>query len=423
MAEVHHHDVLIVGARLAGAATAMLLARAGRRVLVVDQAREGSDTLSTHAFMRGGVIQLSRWGLLDEVRAAAPAVRRTVIRYGGDETVVDIRPTPHVDALYAPRRTTLDPLLVAAARRAGAEVRFGVRVTGLLRDASGRVVGARARDRAGTELELRAHLTVGADGLDSLVAREVEAPVDVAGTHATALVGGYFSGLDVDGYQWLYGDGPDRGRDPDRRRAGLRLDRRAVDRFGELRTLPGHGFGHVLARVAPDWHDRLQGTRQHGPLRGFAGRPGHLRRAWGDGWALVGDAGSFKDPLSTHGMTDALRDAELLADAILEGTRTDLRDRRRARRAGRLPAAPGRADPRPVHQGRRGGVLRLGPRRPARPARRSEPGDAGRGRPPARPTWAPDVWHVIEQSGYARIADGRVRRLDLVCTGFVPEAS
>jgi flavin-dependent dehydrogenase len=331
MAEVHQHDVLIVGARLAGAATAMLLARAGRRVLVVDQAREGSDTLSTHAFMRGGIIQLSRWGLLDEIRAAAPAVRRTVIRYGGDETVVDIRPTPHVDALYAPRRTTLDPLLVAAARRAGAEVRFGVRVTGLLRDASGRVIGARARDRAGSPLELRAHLTVGADGIDSLVAREVEAPIDVAGTHATALVGGYFSGLEVQGYQWLYGDGLTGGVIPTDGGQVCAWVGVPSNRFDELRRLPGHGFGEVLARVAPDWHDRLQGTRQHGPLRGFAGRPGHLRRAWGDGWALVGDAGSFKDPLSTHGMTDALRDAELLADAILEGTRTgDDRDEREA---------------------------------------------------------------------------------------------
>ena len=83
-------DVIVVGARVAGAATAMLLARAGLRVLCVDRARYGSDTLSTHALMRGGVLQLQRWGLLDAVVAAGtPPVRRTVFHYG-DEAVAGV---------------------------------------------------------------------------------------------------------------------------------------------------------------------------------------------------------------------------------------------------------------------------------------------------------------------------------------------
>jgi 2-polyprenyl-6-methoxyphenol hydroxylase-like FAD-dependent oxidoreductase len=317
------YDVLIVGARVAGAATAMLLARAGARVLVVDQAREGSDVLSTHAFMRGGVIQLSRWGLLDDLRAAGtPPVRRTVIRYGEREEVVGIKPMPHCDALYAPRRTTLDPLLVDAARRAGAEVRFGMRVTGLLRAPSGRVTGVRARDRDGGDLELRARITVGADGIRSTVAREVAAPVEVQGTHATAFIGGYVSEVEADGYQWLYGERVAGGiipTDHGQVCAWVGVPSPAFERY---RRLPDLGFHELFHGLAPDWHARIRAGHQHGPWRGFAGHPGYLRRAWGEGWALVGDAGYFKDPLSTHGMTDALRDAELLANALREAVRS-----------------------------------------------------------------------------------------------------
>ena len=116
----------MVGARVAGASTALLLARAGLRVLCLDRGRYGSDTLSTHALMRGGALQLRRWGLLDAlVAAGTPAVRRSVFHYGGDPVPCPIRPAAGVDALYAPRRTVLDPLIVDAARAAGAEVRFG----------------------------------------------------------------------------------------------------------------------------------------------------------------------------------------------------------------------------------------------------------------------------------------------------------
>lgn len=321
------HDVVIVGARVAGAATGLLLARAGLDVLVVDQAREGSDTLSTHALMRGGVIQLSRWGLIDDLRAAGtPPVRRTVIRYGEREEVIEIHPTPHCDALYAPRRTTLDPLLAAAARDAGADVRFGVRANDVSRDATGRVTGIVATDRAGRRLDLRARVTIGADGVRSRVARAVEAPVLVRGRHASALVGGYVEGLEVDGYQWLYGEGMTGGIIPtDHGRACVWLGVAARD-FDRLRRSPDRGFGDLLPQLAPDWAERLRHARWVEPRRGFAGIPGFQRQAWGPGWALVGDAGYFKDPLSTHGMTDALRDAELLADAILCGSADPARE-------------------------------------------------------------------------------------------------
>ena len=138
--------MVIAGARCAGAATAMLLARQGARVLLLDRSRYGADTLSTHALMRGGVHQLYRWGLLPRVIAAGtPTVRSATFHLPGGVSTVEIRPKHGVDGLYAPRRTVLDAILVDAALSAGADVRFGTSVTGLRRDRTGRVIGITGR--------------------------------------------------------------------------------------------------------------------------------------------------------------------------------------------------------------------------------------------------------------------------------------
>ena len=201
-------DVIIIGGRVAGASTALLLARAGLRVLVVERARRGSDTLSTHALMRGGVLQLHRWGLLDRVAATgAPPVRRVTFHYGHDSMPVTLKPYAGVDALYAPRRTVLDALLVGAAEEAGARFGFGLVMTDVARDRAGRVIGVVVRDHLGATWTERAGLVVGADGRTSLVARQVGAPTVVAGSHAAAYVYGYWPAADLDGYHWYYGDG------------------------------------------------------------------------------------------------------------------------------------------------------------------------------------------------------------------------
>jgi flavin-dependent dehydrogenase len=311
-------DVVVVGARTAGASTALLLARAGLRVLCVDRGRRGSDTVSTHALMRGGVLQLHRWGLLDAVVAAGtPAVRRTVFHYGAESTPVTIRPAFGVDALRAPRRTLLDRLLADAAVDAGVTVRFGTSVTGLLRDRDGRVAGVAIRDRSGATGAERAGLVVGADGRDSLLAAAVGAPVELAGRSSSAIVYGYWSDLPTDGYEWFYRPGASAGFIPtnDGLTCAFVGARPAVmDRLvaaggaaGAVRELAGRG---ALGA-------RLAAARRTGGLRHVRGRPALLRRCSGPGWALVGDAGYWKDPLSTHGMTDAMRDAELLARAVL----------------------------------------------------------------------------------------------------------
>src|SRR5215475_6770341 len=193
-----HFDVVVVGARPAGAATAMLLARHGRRVLMLDRDRYGTDTLSTHALMRGGVRLLSQWHLLDQIiSAGTPPVGRSRFDYGTDSVTVPIKPSPGVDALYAPRRTVLDRVLVDAARAAGAEVRFGVGVTGLLRNGAGRVIGVCGRNRDGSQVTVHAGLTVGADGIRSTIGAHAGAATLRTGRGASAITYGYWSELPV----------------------------------------------------------------------------------------------------------------------------------------------------------------------------------------------------------------------------------
>lgn len=311
-------DVIVVGARVAGASTALLLARAGLRVLCLDRARYGSDTLSTHALMRAGTLQLHRWGLLETMAAAGtPAVRRTVFHYGDDTVSVTIRPAAGVDALYAPRRTVLDRIIVDAAVEAGAVVRFGTAVTGLLHDDGGRVAGVATRDRDGSVRMEHAALIIGADGRHSLVADAVRSPVQAVGRAASAFLYGYWAGLTAGGYEWYYRPGFSAGVIPTN--DALTCVFVGAEPALVTRLIGDGGTEDAFARLAVDSSvaELVGGGRRVGTLRYMRGMPGRLRRSWGAGWALVGDSGSWKDPLSTHGITDALRDAELLARAVV----------------------------------------------------------------------------------------------------------
>jgi 2-polyprenyl-6-methoxyphenol hydroxylase-like FAD-dependent oxidoreductase len=173
-----------------------LLTSAGARVLVVDRGTLGSDTLSTSYLMRGAVTQLQRWGILPKLIAAGtPPVRVTHFHYATHSIAVEIRPGQGVDALFAPRRTVLDPLLVAAASQAGAEIRFGVRVEGLLRDESGRVRGVELARGHSQRESLTAGVVIGADGIRSSVARWVDAATYRVGQSGSSTIYGYFEGM------------------------------------------------------------------------------------------------------------------------------------------------------------------------------------------------------------------------------------
>src|SRR5215471_20004241 len=199
------YDVVIVGARCAGAATALVLARSGAKVLVVDRQAYGSDTMSTHALMRCAVIQLNHWGLIPRIVAAGtPAIRSTTFHYRDEAIPLDIKPGHGVDCLFAPRRTVLDRLLVDTAREAGAEVRHGIALSELQFASSGRIIGVSLRDAGGACMTVRSNIVIGADGRQSTVGQLVNAKAYVEGFNASGIVFGYYDRLDRDGSHWHF---------------------------------------------------------------------------------------------------------------------------------------------------------------------------------------------------------------------------
>jgi flavin-dependent dehydrogenase len=314
-------DVVVVGARCAGAATALLLARAGARVLVVDKGLYGTDTLSTHALMRGAVLQLHRWGVLPAIVAAeTPAVLSTRFAYTSQDVSVAIEPREGVHALYAPRRVVLDRVLVDAASASGAEFLFQSKATNLLRDVNGRGSGLAVETPHGA-LTIRANLVVGADGLHSAVARWVGAPEILTGRYATAVLYSYWQGVPSVGYEWHYAANASVGAIPTNDGAHCVFVSFPAEHLPRAPGANATEKYELLLRGFASLTPLLAGARRVDSVRGFGGQHGYLRRATGPGWALVGDAGYFKDPLTAHGITDALRDAELLARAVISASR------------------------------------------------------------------------------------------------------
>ena len=312
------YDVVVVGARAAGASTAMLIARRGLSVLAVDRSAYGSDTLSTHSLAGGGVLQLSRWGLLDPIRAAGtPVTSRVEFDYLGDRVSIDVPARGDVDGLYSPRRTLLDATIVDAAVAAGADVVHGVSMVGVLTDPTGRVDGVEL-DVDGRHQQVRARFVVGADGMRSRVARHVGAAVVREETMGATSSFAYFEGLRSDTIVTWFGLDRVVGVIPTNDGLACVWIGQSVDRFQRLakgRVAQAH---RTEIESVPELADQLGGRQPIGGHKSFLGSPGFLRQAWGPGWALVGDAGYFKDPISAHGITDALIGAELLSDAICD---------------------------------------------------------------------------------------------------------
>lgn len=317
----NRYDVIVAGGRVAGASTAMLLARAGLDVLVVDPVPAGRDTLSTHAIMRAGVLQLSRWGLLDEIgKAGTPVIDATTFHYGPETIRLEIEPRDGIDGLYAPRRTVLDKVLISSAAAAGATVVHGMAVRDLLRSDNGRIVGATLSGRGHVSQDIRATLVIGADGMNSRVRSLVGATATMSVPHSTACTYGYVSDLEMDGFHWYYAPEAAIGLIPTNDGETCVF---ASVRPGQLEQTGGSPLARLLHGVVETVSPELAETLANAPpirrVRGFAGAPSALYEGSGPGWALVGDAGYFKDPLTAHGISDALRDAELLARAVVSG--------------------------------------------------------------------------------------------------------
>ena len=314
------HDVIVVGARCAGAATAMLLAASGHEVVLVDRSEFPSDTLSTHAIDRSGVVQLNRWGLLPAVLdAGTPPIREVVFSSDGFSVARTVKDRLGVDMLVAPRRHVLDALLVDAAVAAGAHLLTGVTVDGVRRRYDGRVTGVRGR-ASGRAVELSAQYVVGADGLRSRIARSVDSvftEVRTAGSGATHYA--YFAG-EWPAMEYHLGDRLFAGVLPTNDGEACVWVCSPADEARRVRSAHqtiDAAFGAMVHGASPALAERLRNAAtRRSTIRGVIGLPNHLRHPVGNGWALVGDAGYHRDPITGHGISDTFRDAELLATSL-----------------------------------------------------------------------------------------------------------
>jgi 2-polyprenyl-6-methoxyphenol hydroxylase-like FAD-dependent oxidoreductase len=312
------YDVVIVGTRVAGAATAMLLARQGLRVLAVDRARFPSDTLSSHQVQVPGAALLHEWGLLDALTVAGTPATRTVTFDAGPAVLRGGYPSRDgVDALYSPRRTLLDSALVDAARNAGAEILEGFIVEDLL-TGDGRVTGVRGTVKGGPTREFRARVVVGADGKHSMVARSVGATEYRTRPATAGACYAYFSDLPVSGGE-VYAR-PDRMVGLWPTNDGLTIVFLAVPRgdFAALQSDMERQFRDRVSAVG-DLGSRLAAARRMEHHRGTIDLPNTFRTPYGPGWVLVGDAGLVMDPITGQGIGNALQDAAAVSDAIVAG--------------------------------------------------------------------------------------------------------
>jgi len=321
-------DAIVVGARCAGSSAAIALARAGRRVVALDRVAFPADTLSTHLIWPGGVAELQALGALQRVRAlGAPPLPRALAGAGALVIRGDYTPVDGIDHALCVRRPGLDAALVETARAVGAEVRERCAVTELVHD-RGRVAGVRYRDGDDRERELRAALVIGADGRRSTVARLVAAQRPYRERPSGRAC--FFAYWEDSRTEWRataaqWREGPELGTAfPCDDGLTLVLLQPPEARAGAFRTDLAGEYARTV-RSIPALVQRLEGCRQATKVRSATGIASYFRRSTGPGWALAGDAGHFKDPVTAQGIRDALRygrrlgevAAPLLEDSVL----------------------------------------------------------------------------------------------------------
>jgi len=312
------YDAIVVGARCAGAPTALLLARKGYKVLLLDRGSFPSDmAFSNHFVHQTGSSLLKRWGLLDRLAATnCPPILEDYFDYGPFTLTGKPTPSEGDTPAFAPRRKVLDPLLVEAAVEAGAELRENFSVQELLWE-DGRVTGVRGKVD-GKNISEKARITIGADGMFSTVAKAVQAQEYNTKPPLEGSWYAYWSGVPMKGWHlWLR---PHRVIFAYNTHDNLTLVGAAFvasDLLMVRDNVETH-YMQALSTCAPELAERLRGGRRESRFVGGA-IPGYMRKPYGPGWALVGDAGYQKDPCTASGISDAFRSAEGVAEAIDAG--------------------------------------------------------------------------------------------------------
>jgi flavin-dependent dehydrogenase len=312
------YDAIIVGARCAGAATALLLVRRGYRVLLVDRSAFPSDTISGHFILHGGTRKLAEWGLLAQVLdSGCPPVTHVASDWGDGMLAAEL-PTPDgLPACIGPRRVVLDAMLVEAVTAAGAELRERVVVDGLLSDGQ-QVTGIRGRTATGAAFAEQARIVIGADGKHSSIARLVGAPSYMEQPSMTCWYMAYWGDLPCAGLEMHWRSGRLIFVFPTHDQLTMVAVAWPHQEFARFRSDIDGNYRATLAQM-PALVDRLPDARQAERFVGMADLPNFFRRPYGPGWALVGDAGHHKDPTLARGISDAFCDADLLAEAVDAG--------------------------------------------------------------------------------------------------------
>ena len=312
-----NYDAIVVGARCAGSPTAMLLARKGYRVLLLDKATFPSDTMSTHMVHPPGVAALARWGLLERLEATGcPPVENYSFDFGPVTIAGSPQPIDGVARGYCSRRTVLDHLLVEAAAEAGAELREGFTVDEILAD-DGTVTGIRGHAKAGGAVTERGRVVIGADGRHSLVAKTVQPEQYNERRSHLAMYYAYWSGLPSGGFETTIRTENRRGWAAIPTHDDLTVVPFGwpVEEFHENRKdIEGNFF--ATTDFAPEFAERVRAAKRESKFIGSAELPGYFRKPFGPGWALIGDAAYHKNPITAMGINDAFRDAELMVGAL-----------------------------------------------------------------------------------------------------------
>jgi flavin-dependent dehydrogenase len=315
-------DVIVVGGRCSGAPTAMLLARQGHKVLVVDKATFPSDVpYSTHLLHVRGSAYLKKWGLLDRLaQSGCPPMRKMLLDFGAVTITGGPPPVEGVADTYAPRRFIFDKILVDAAREAGVEIREGFSVDEILMEGT-TVVGIKGKDASGKVVEERARVVVGADGTQSKVAQAVGAKKYNTREPKVMTYFAYWSGVSIEpgfdlefhprvglcSYAW-----------PTHNNQVLIGANWLVSELPRIKQNPEAHYMDVLKKCSPRLAERVAAGKRETEFVGGA-TENFLRESAGPGWALVGDAGANYEFASGQGITNGFRAADLLAAALHDG--------------------------------------------------------------------------------------------------------
>jgi len=314
------HDVIVVGARCTGAPAAMLLAQRGHRVLLVDKDPPGSDmTHSTHFVQPVAVSKLRKWGLLPALEAVCSAFETYSLDFGVAK-VLGTPPAIDGDArAFCPRRTVLDPILVAAAVAAGVEYRPDTKVLDVVID-NGVARGVTVASAAGRSTFLPARLVIGADGPGSTVARAVGAEHYHEAPAQQATMWGYWDGIALGHLDFTLRRGRAIYAGPTSDGETLIGVNWVIDDFKAKRKNLEADYHATISTLNPQLAARMRPARLSTPLR-LGSTRNFLRKPWGPGWVLLGDAGHKKDPCTAQGITDAFIDVETCVPIIDEGLR------------------------------------------------------------------------------------------------------